>query len=291
MRTTNRCDRMLLAVLVCVAVAGCAAFRNTLAQDQALERWQMCQGKAPDVTLKEVRPDGQSWFFYLAKAHECLREAAVTQRQRATTPGANVSVVQPPAPAAIPAISGAGGATSSAAEAHAPVWKIGDEWAYRYNGPLDAGTYVWSVVRTAVMDGFDCYVIKTGDREIFYRKEDLASVRELVSGVVIRRDVPPRPGYQWPLLMGKTWEQSFTRENWRDKQTTSMTHSWEVVAIEDVTVPAGTFKTIKIVSRNARTSRPAYEVWYAPDVKQWVKIHEWLESGERTREMTEYKLR
>ena len=27
----------------------------TLAQDQALERWQMCQGKAPDITLKEVR--------------------------------------------------------------------------------------------------------------------------------------------------------------------------------------------------------------------------------------------
>src|SRR5438445_2191409 len=60
MRPTNQGYRMLLAVLICVAaVAGCATFRNTLAQDQALERWQMCQGKAPDVTLKEVRPDGQ----------------------------------------------------------------------------------------------------------------------------------------------------------------------------------------------------------------------------------------
>src|SRR2546423_498299 len=110
MRTTNRCDCMLLAVLVCVAVAGCAAFRNTLAQDQALERWQMCQGKAPDVTLKEVRPDGQIWFLYsspsgLAKAHECLREAAVTQRQRTLTPGANVAVVAPPP------IASSGGAT------------------------------------------------------------------------------------------------------------------------------------------------------------------------------------
>src|SRR5438477_2746494 len=117
MRTTNRrCYWMLLAVLICgLAVAGCAAFRNTLAQDQALERWQMCQGKAPDVTLKEDKPDGQIVFLYsspsgLAKAYECMREAAVTQRQRATTPGANVAVAQPPAIAPAPSNDGAAGA-------------------------------------------------------------------------------------------------------------------------------------------------------------------------------------
>ena len=132
MRTTNRCDRMLLAVLVCVAVAGCAAFRNTLAQDQALERWQMCQGKAPDVTLKEVRPDGQSWFFYsspsgLAKAHECLKEAAEIQRKRTLTPGTNIAVVTPPSSTG----SGAAAVVSSTPDPQRgpmpPTWKIASQ--------------------------------------------------------------------------------------------------------------------------------------------------------------------
>jgi len=295
MRPTNQGYRMLLAVLICVAaVAGCATFRNTLAQDQALERWQMCQGKAPDVTLKEVRPDGQIWFLYsspsgLAKAHECLREAAVTQRQRATTPGANVAVVQSAAVAETSSKGGAAVAISSLAAA--PVWKIGDEWAYRYQSSSADGTYVWSVVRSETMDGMDCYVIKTGDRELFYRKQDLAFVRDVVSGVVVGRATPPKPDYQWPLTVGGKWEVAYTSENWRDKRTQQLSTQWEILGEETITVPAGTFQTLKILARNARTGTRLYELWYAPAVKQWVKIREWLEAGERTREMTEYRLR
>src|SRR5260370_36421592 len=101
MLTKRWCRHVLIFVILCATVAGCAAFRNTLAQDQALERWQMCQNKAPDVTLKEVRPDGQIWFLYsspsgLAKAHECLKEATEIQRKRTLTPGTNIAVVTPP---------------------------------------------------------------------------------------------------------------------------------------------------------------------------------------------------
>jgi hypothetical protein len=197
---------------------------------------------------------------------------------------------QPVATTTKPA-SGAAVAVAPLRDAQIPTWKIGDEWAYRYDGAAGSGTYVWSVVRSEVMDGFDCYVIKSGEREIFYRKHDFASVREVVSGVVVRRDVPPRLNYQWPLVVGNKWQHDLTFENWRDRQTIATRQSWEVVAIEDVTVPAGTFKTIKIASRNERTNRPLYEMWYAPDVKQWVKIHEWRESGEQTRELIAYKLR
>jgi hypothetical protein len=103
--------------------------------------------------------------------------------------------------------------------------------------------------------------------------------------------VPPRLNYQWPLVVGNKWQHDLTFENWRDRQTIATRQSWEVVAIEDVTVPAGTFRTMKITSRNERTNTPLYEMWYAPDVKQWVKIHEWREPGEQAREMIAYKLR
>src|SRR5438270_154800 len=159
----NTVARALFLIFAVASVTGCGAFKNTLAQDLALERWQMCSGKAPDVTFKEVKPDGQIWFLYssptgLRTINECLREAAVTQRQRATTPGANVAVAQPPSGVAMsaqttPAAGGAAVSVSSIGQTHAPVWKIGDEWAYRYDGSTGAGTYVWSVVRSETMDG------------------------------------------------------------------------------------------------------------------------------------------
>jgi hypothetical protein len=32
----------------------------------------------------------------------------------------------------------------------APVWKVGNEWAYRYDTPAGTGTFVWSVDRVGL---------------------------------------------------------------------------------------------------------------------------------------------
>jgi hypothetical protein len=268
---------------------GCGTFHTTLAQDRVWAAEQVCKAEVPGFRVTQVVPDGRyGWLVDEAgkatRAQQCMDRELRNWRgdQRPS------DKAMPPATAATTGVAAV--AVTSSKEANAPVWKVGDEWAYRYDGATASGTYVWSVVRSEVMDDFECYVIKTGEREIFWRKRDLATVRELVSGVVVRRDAPPRMHYQWPLVVGNKWQQDLTSENWRDKQTSSRSFSWEVVGAEDVTVPAGTFKTLKIVSRNVRTNRPSYEMWYAPEVKQWVKIHEWLESGERTREMIAYKL-
>jgi hypothetical protein len=62
------------------------------------------------------------------------------------------------------------------------------------------------------------------------------------------------------------------------------------VDVEDtVTVPAGTFRTLKITWRNKNTNALFYEEWYAPDVKQWVKIREVLSNGIRERELISFK--
>jgi hypothetical protein len=46
----------------------------------------------------------------------------------------------------------------------------------------------------------------------------------------------------------------------------------------------------KIVRRNKRTGIVGYELWYSPQVKQWVKIRENLDSGLRTRELISFDL-
>jgi hypothetical protein len=54
---------------------------------------------------------------------------------------------------------------------------------------------------------------------------------------------------------------------------------------ETVTVPAGTFKALKLVYRNKRTGVIRYEAWYSIEVKQLVKLREKLETGLRVREL------
>jgi hypothetical protein len=274
-----------IAVIALLFLAGCSTFRNTLAQDLAAERYRECSTRFPHMLLERIDADGHIWirvtdggFGQVDPWRACIREAGLRQSRKMP----NATVASEPGVVAGAAVI---------APTPLPVWKVGDEWAYRYEGAAGSGTFVWAVWRTEMMDGHDCYVIKTGDREIFYRKTDLAYVGENVSGVLVRRDVPPRPYYRWPLTTGDKWELSFTMENRQDRRTTDNIYAWEVVGTEQITVPAGSFDTYKIVSRNMKTGRQVYEMWYAPAVKQWVKIHESTDTGERKRELTAYSLR
>lgn len=267
--------------------AGCVT--NTLAQDLAWSRWSKCN-TIPTIQLKEIRQDGQIWVTYtdpgmLAEWKECDRKAAQELAARGTSAPRTAAG---PGHAPASAVPGAGPRPSAAA---APVWRVGDEWAYRYDGATGSGTYVWSVHREQIVDGIDCYVIRSGPREIFYRKADLASVQETVDGVSIFKYSPPRLNYVWPLSVGKRWEHEAKEDRERDRQTRNMAWTWTVDSEEHVSVPAGSFETLKVTMRNKRTGALIYEMWWAPDVRHWVKIRENLDSGTRDRELIGLKSR
>ena len=145
--------------------------------------------------------------------------------------------------------------------------------------------------RLEMIDGVQHYVIQTGSREILYRVSDLASTLERVDGVVVLRETPPRLLYEWPLTVGKSWEQSHRQERPVDRTTSDRNSLMTVDAEETVTVLAGTFRALKITWKNKNTGAVIYEIWYAPDVKQWVKIREILSSGQRERELASFKLK
>lgn len=273
----RRAARVSFLGVMLASLVGCGTFHNTLAQERVWAAEQVCKGEVPGFRVQQVYPDGR-YYWLVDEAGKATRAQQCMTRELQTWRGG-----QPPSRIAMP--------TPTMKEASLPIWNVGDEWAYRYQSPTGDGTYVWSVVRTDMMDGADCYVLKTGERELFYRKQDLAYVRETVSGVIVGRATPPKTDYQWPLTVGGKWQHKYTHENVRDRQTREVAAEWEAVSQETLTVPAGTFQTIKVVVRNSRTGSPLYEYWYAPAVKQWVKIHEWRDSGEQTREMIAYKLR
>jgi hypothetical protein len=172
------------------------------------------------------------------------------------------------------------------------VWKVGDEWAYRYESPSGAGTFVWAVDRIEPLDGQEHYVIKTGTREIFYRTDDFAVTRESVGGVVVRHDTPAK--WRWtsfPMAVGNSWSMKFREERPLDRQTEDVLRACRVEGEEAVTVPAGTFPTFRVVCRNERNDAWYMTSWYAAQVKQAVRIEFAVTGGKQIRELIKYRHR
>jgi hypothetical protein len=291
------CTVLALLALAALSLTSCESMRATPRQDYVWAMWDQCKStdelRTSTVGINRVEPDGRYWSSVTAgpfevewprvqacmneqfKAHPYLdwfktRQASVPPSLTADIAAANIALTGPIA---------------------VPVWRVGDEWHYAYKSPSDSGAYVWSVNRLESLDGVQHYVVKGGTREILYRVSDLASSLERVDGVVVVRHTPPRLSYSWPLAPGKTWEQESREERPVARQTTNRDSVWAVDAEETVAVPAGTFRTLKIVWRNRNTRALLYEMWYAPAVKQWVKIREALSSGFRERELVSFKLK
>jgi hypothetical protein len=173
----------------------------------------------------------------------------------------------------------------------APVWQVGDEWQYAFKSPSGSWIYAWSVDRIETLDGVAHYVIKEDTREIAYRVSDLATSLERANGVVTDHYTPSHPSYPWPLSAGMSWEESYRQERPADGRTWEMARVYTVEGEETVTVPAGTFRSLKITWRNKNSRTVMQELWYAPDVKQSVKIREVLSNGIRERELIAFRLK
>jgi len=76
--------------------------------------------------------------------------------------------------------------------------------------------------------------------------------------------------YDWPLFGGKSWPSEFQVKNYDRNQTLDAKYVFTVEAFEEVTVPAGTFKTFRI-RRTSPDDRDRYVVWYEPKLGLEVK--------------------
>jgi hypothetical protein len=170
----------------------------------------------------------------------------------------------------------------------APVWQVGDEWEIRWQNPNGSGTFVWAVNRVETIDGTDYYVVAASEgREIYWRKRDRALYMDKLPAGIVTRNVPPME-IPWPLSVGKSWEGRFTRERPTERATTEEARACSVEKEEHITVPAGTFATLKIVCRNTRDGQMSQELWYSPDVRQWVKERTPSGAGVQDRELLRY---
>lgn len=276
-----------LLVLATMLTQGCGATQRTLAQDLAWERWTQCSTRHPGMTLQKIDPDGRVWVIFggdhrlaFNAWNDCMIQAAAEQGR----PGATNLP---------PAVGTPAEPVSWTDGVAAPHWNIGDEWAYRYQRPSGTGTFVWNVARVEAIDGDPHYVVRSGtSREIFYREADFAFTRETYEGRVIRANRPSQ--WRWmdfPLTIGRAWEMRWTDERPPDRQTEDIARRCVAEAPETVTVPAGTFESMRIVCSNPRDGVRLFTFWYAPAVHHFVRGEFASPAGPEVRELIGYKLR
>lgn len=275
--------RVTLALLVLALTASCAPRLNP-AQELTWDAFKACQSEGPSTTLDRVGEDGGSRIVgregEVFKVGDCMRE----YRRKALLEGRT-----PPVPPVLTVKLAPDGATGLVVPA-APLWSKGDAW--RYTSTSTAGrrrTYTWRMDREESIGDAAYYVLKSGTAEHFYRKSDLALLQDVRNGTLERRNTPAEVYYVWPLAVGASWTQTYRYQRPAANRSYDTTYAAAVEAEETISVPAGTFRTLKIVYRNPSTRAVRWEQWYAPDVRSWVRMHEpALAEGERTRELLSF---
>ena len=88
-------------------------------------------------------------------------------------------------------------------------------------------------------------------------------------GKLVARMEPPH-GFEWPLTIGKEWTSHYTMINAAGGRV-PVTSSCKVASREDITIKAGTFKTILVHCNNSLGQNDS--LWFAPDVGLFVKTN------------------
>ncbi|RPI05786.1 MAG: hypothetical protein EHM71_12325, partial [Zetaproteobacteria bacterium] len=117
-----------------------------------------------------------------------------------------------------------------------PAWKPGFEWHYRWSDRRGSGTYIRTIVGVDTVDGLPCYVMRTGDREIYWSTADLAWVMERMGGKIESRALPEYRRFVWPLEPGKTWMARYQWSHPGEGKTEERARRHRVAGLEPVQV-------------------------------------------------------
>lgn len=147
-----------------------------------------------------------------------------------------------------------------------PTWRAGDRWIYAWTMGATKGVKTSEVLGVREVGGVQYNVLRVEAAHLYYTS-DLHWAANIVESRVVARATPPQPWFNWPLEVGKRWQYQGVYEAQERKD--QMRDLYRVVGVESVEVPAGTFRTFKIVREVE--SAVADQYWYAPDVRWYVK--------------------
>jgi hypothetical protein len=178
---------------------------------------------------------------------------------------------------------------------------IGDLWSYR---TVDGYTNETTLE-------FTHRIVKLSDKEIVLQLQNKnVSGRKLLfytrewnsTDVGEGRFDPFYPEYKFPLKVGDTWNQEFKSSDNHGTSFSSFVRA-KIVALEKVTVPAGTFDAYRIerdiesrkANADANIAKGRIITWFAPAVKKYVRrecmtFSDGRERSKTVDELIEYSL-
>lgn len=182
-----------------------------------------------------------------------------------------------------------------------PYVEPGDCWSYRadnmnYNGPIEdyelCVTFV-DVVKDVILA---VATVKSDGREIEVSYSSEWAPRTSVAGIIYPEG---QRQLKFPLRVGDTYSSvNEFRRALKGQIAGKATWSWKVVGWEEITVPAGKFRALKVEGQGAiqrydvrREFSATTTVWYAPEVNRYVKYSFEAPRDHFSEELTGYRLR
>jgi hypothetical protein len=274
-----------------------AILRGTVLLGMTKEQVTLARG-AP--TRKEaIPPDAELWRY--AGGEVAFSGGTVTYvgLTPARPPPAGPKVERAPQrPEPRPAVGGA-----PSGPVTAPPIRVGDSYVYEAREPdypessVVTRRTVTSTKGPVVLSSVNVNSKKAKPRLLHFNGEwNLVAVRNADdSGLDY---APPLKYYEFPLYPGKTWRQTTTETNSRTGATRTHTVSGTVGPWEDVVVPAGSFRALRVSLQtelfdpSTGERQPGTDVsWYVPEVRRSVRSLTTGKDGkQRSLELIEYQL-
>jgi len=209
---------------------------------------------------------------------------------------------------AVLALAGAASAADPAV-ADKPRVAVGDTWTYQ--SVLRAANRSKKVVETFEVSGV------TGNRlhVVVLRKFDGEAEGEPVESdmvfseewnVMITGNRGGRPSaimrpstamLRFPMKPGESYPSGYDMETLPDANIVRHRRVTKVVGWEDITVPAGRFRALRIeaegtvqVAKKPKPGRTMVTVWWVPELRRWVKLDQDFGPNGLTQELISYKL-
>jgi hypothetical protein len=178
-----------------------------------------------------------------------------------------------------------------------PAIQVGDRWIYSSRNHLTRAREPYEVRVTyaggAVLQGLVTWQAEGAETESVWTAEWNNVVSAIETGGIVGRSavLDPHAGlFRFPLQVGASWKSEYEltlprRGDYRARHERTIT----VAGYEDVVVPAGEFRALKLVAEGAYrrvdgavipgTTRTV--LWYVAEVRRWVKLtHEDVAGGQ-----------
>jgi hypothetical protein len=174
---------------------------------------------------------------------------------------------------------------ASAPAAAAPVYRVGDRWAYRAQDGFRVLT-TWEETHEVTgigPDGITVRITQKGPSVDNTRVERWTAPGIVLTGALFdeetRRFAAPLMRYHFPLVPGKSWNQFVDNFDEVTKRAGQINRYVRVRGWETVTTPAGSFDAIRMLILTRldddefwRTATECnYDLWYAPAARAMVR--------------------